>query len=89
MGLTDAQAMAMVEGLQVTENKAAAAQQIRGLYDLFVKCDCTMVEVGEGDGGGGGIGRRKGEVGKVGWGRGGGVEVPGCRGEWQSGVWRV
>ncbi|GFR48578.1 hypothetical protein Agub_g10481 [Astrephomene gubernaculifera] len=45
VGITDAQAMTMVEGLQVTGDKAAAAQQIKGLYELFVKCDCTMVEV--------------------------------------------
>jgi hypothetical protein len=30
---------------QVTGDKAAAAKQIRALYDLFIKADCTMVEV--------------------------------------------
>ncbi|EFJ49309.1 succinate-coa ligase beta chain, succinyl-CoA synthetase mitochondrial precursor [Volvox carteri f. nagariensis] len=44
-GITDAQAAKMVEGLRVTGDKAKAAQQIKALYDLFVKCDCTMVEV--------------------------------------------
>lgn len=39
------QAAAMVEGLRVTGDKAAAAQQIKRLYELFVKSDCTMVEV--------------------------------------------
>ncbi len=38
--------MKMVEGLAVTGDKAAAAQQIKALYTLFDKCDCTMVEVG-------------------------------------------
>ena len=44
-GITDAQAKAMVDGLKVTGDKAAAADQIKGLYNLFVKADCTMVEV--------------------------------------------
>ncbi len=44
-GITDAQAMEMVEGLKVTGDKAAAANQIKALYNMFVKCDCTMVEV--------------------------------------------
>lgn len=44
-GLTDDKAMQVVEGLTVSGDKAAAAQQIRALYDLFVKRDCTMVEV--------------------------------------------
>lgn len=44
-GLSDEAAMRMVEGLQVTGDKAAAAKQIRGLYDLFMSCDCTLVEV--------------------------------------------
>lgn len=35
----------MVEGLQVTTDKKAAAEQIKGLYRLFVEKDCTMVEV--------------------------------------------
>lgn len=45
--ISDAQAMEMVEGLKVTGDKAAAAQQIKKLYELFNKCDCTMVEVRE------------------------------------------
>ncbi|KAG2450804.1 hypothetical protein HYH02_004641 [Chlamydomonas schloesseri] len=45
VGITDAQAMKMVEGLAVTGDKAAAAKQIKALYTLFDKCDCTMVEV--------------------------------------------
>lgn len=44
-GITDAQAMQMVEGLAVKKEKADAAQQIKSLYNLFVKADCTMVEV--------------------------------------------
>uniref|UniRef100_A0A7S0B0P9 Succinate--CoA ligase [ADP-forming] subunit beta, mitochondrial n=1 Tax=Minutocellus polymorphus TaxID=265543 RepID=A0A7S0B0P9_9STRA len=44
-GLTDAKAMQVVEGLTVSGDKDAAMQQIRNLYDLFVKRDCTMVEV--------------------------------------------
>ncbi|PNH00033.1 Succinyl-CoA ligase [ADP-forming] subunit beta, mitochondrial [Tetrabaena socialis] len=46
VGVTDAQAALMVSGLGVAADKAAAAAvQIKALYDLFVKCDCTMVEV--------------------------------------------
>lgn len=41
----------MVEGLRVTGDKAAAAKQIKALYTLFDKSDCTMVEVGGGLGG--------------------------------------
>lgn len=37
----------MVEGLKVQTDKKAAAEQIKGLYRLFVEKDCTMVEVGE------------------------------------------
>ena len=44
-GVTDAQALEMVEGLGVTTDKAAAAEQIKGLYKLFAERDCTMVEV--------------------------------------------
>jgi hypothetical protein len=44
-GITDAQAKQMVDGLQVTVDKAAAAEQIKDLYRLFADCDCTMVEV--------------------------------------------
>ncbi len=45
VGLTDAQAMQVVDGLGVTGDKQAAAQQIHALYKLFVDDDCTMVEV--------------------------------------------
>lgn len=44
-GITDAQAATMVKGLGVRGDAAAAAQQIKSLYALFVKSDCTMVEV--------------------------------------------
>lgn len=44
-GLTEAQAMQVVEGLKVTTDKAAAAAQVQALYKLFVEKDCTMVEV--------------------------------------------
>ena len=47
-GITDAQADAMVRGLEVTGDKKEAAKQIKALYELFVKADCTMVEVREG-----------------------------------------
>ena len=45
-GITDAQANEMVEGLQVTTDKKAAAEQIKNMYEMFTSCDCTMVEVG-------------------------------------------
>ena len=38
-------ALQMVEGLGVTTDKKAAAEQIKGLYHLFVEKDCTMGEV--------------------------------------------
>jgi len=44
-GITDAQAAEVVEGLKVTTDKEAAKEQIKALYNLFVKADCTMVEV--------------------------------------------
>mmetsp|Transcript_55976 Transcript_55976/g.112174 ORF Transcript_55976/g.112174 Transcript_55976/m.112174 type:complete len:425 (-) Transcript_55976:208-1482(-) len=44
-GITDAQAMTVVEGLQVTTDKAKAVEQVKRLYELFVAKDCTMVEV--------------------------------------------
>jgi len=44
-GITDEQAMKMAEGLKVTGDKKAAADQIKALYKLFDKSDCTMVEV--------------------------------------------
>jgi succinyl-CoA synthetase beta subunit len=44
-GITDANAQAVVDGLQVTGPKDAAKEQVKHLYDLFIKADCTMVEV--------------------------------------------
>eukprot|EP01023_Acetabularia_acetabulum_P005329 TRINITY_DN12174_c0_g1_i1.p1 TRINITY_DN12174_c0_g1~~TRINITY_DN12174_c0_g1_i1.p1 ORF type:complete len:421 (-),score=99.56 TRINITY_DN12174_c0_g1_i1:171-1433(-) len=44
-GITDDQALQMVKGLQVKGDHAAAAEQIKGLYNLFYEKDCTMVEV--------------------------------------------
>lgn len=44
-GLTEAKAQQVVEHLTVSGDAAAAASQIRALYDLFVSRDCTMVEV--------------------------------------------
>jgi succinyl-CoA synthetase beta subunit len=44
-GITDAQAATVVDGLKVTGDKKAAAEQIKALYKLFVEADCTMVEV--------------------------------------------
>lgn len=35
----------MARGLAVTGDVNAAAQQIKSLYNLFDKSDCTMVEV--------------------------------------------
>uniref|UniRef100_A0A7S2MFB3 Succinate--CoA ligase [ADP-forming] subunit beta, mitochondrial n=1 Tax=Helicotheca tamesis TaxID=374047 RepID=A0A7S2MFB3_9STRA len=45
LGLTEEQAMQVVDGLTVAGDKAAAAEQIKALYNLFVSKDCTMVEV--------------------------------------------
>jgi succinyl-CoA synthetase beta subunit len=44
-GITDAQAMKVVEGLEVSGSKEAALEQIKALYTLFSTSDCTMVEV--------------------------------------------
>ena len=44
-GVTDEQALTMVNGLGVTTDKTAAADQIKRLYKLFCDSDCTMVEV--------------------------------------------
>jgi hypothetical protein len=41
----DWHALQMVEGLKVTTDKKAAANQIKALYKLFVEKDCTMLEV--------------------------------------------
>lgn len=44
-GCSVVQAGKMAKGLAVSGDKAAAAQQIKNLYKLFVESDCTMVEV--------------------------------------------
>jgi len=44
-GITDEQVAKVVDGLDVSGDKAAAGDQIRALYQLFVDKDCTMVEV--------------------------------------------
>jgi succinyl-CoA synthetase beta subunit len=44
-GITEEQINTVVEGLTVSGDKAAAGEQIRALYQLFVDKDCTMVEV--------------------------------------------
>jgi succinyl-CoA synthetase beta subunit len=44
-GITDEQAAKVVAGLEVSGDKAAAADQIKALYNLFATADCTMVEV--------------------------------------------
>tara|TARA_B110001452_G_C15170613_1_gene406896 strand:+ start:131 stop:1177 length:1047 start_codon:yes stop_codon:yes gene_type:complete len=45
VGITDAQALAVAKGLEVTGDMGKAAEEIKALYKLFVDCDCTMVEV--------------------------------------------
>jgi succinyl-CoA synthetase beta subunit len=45
VGITDAQASQVAEGLQVSGDKTKAAEQIKALYKLFSERDCTMVEV--------------------------------------------
>ena len=44
-GPSDSDIEKVVTGLGVTGDKAAAGDQIRALYNLFVDRDCTMVEV--------------------------------------------
>lgn len=44
-GISDKEAEEMVEGLSVSTRKNEAKSQIKNLYNLFSKCDCTMVEV--------------------------------------------
>jgi len=45
-GITDAQANEMVDGLKIkSDDKKAAAEQIKALYNTFKASDCTMVEV--------------------------------------------
>ena len=45
LGITDAQAMKVAEGLEVSGSKEEAAEQIKALYEIFATSDCTMVEV--------------------------------------------
>lgn len=44
-GPTEENLQTVVNGLGASGDKAAAAEQIRALYNLFVDRDCTMVEV--------------------------------------------
>lgn len=44
-GISDDDANRMVEGLGVTTDRKAAAEQIKSLYRLFIEKDCTMVEI--------------------------------------------
>lgn len=44
-GITDENAMKMVNGLKVSGSQEEAVKQIKQLYQLFVEKDCTMVEV--------------------------------------------
>lgn len=44
-GISDDDANRMVEGLGVTTDRKAAAEQIKSLYKLFIEKDCTMVEI--------------------------------------------
>merc|ERR1719240_1305957 len=44
IGITDAQALKVAEGLEVSGSKQEAAEQIKALYKLFAESDCTMVE---------------------------------------------
>jgi len=44
-GLTDDKVMEVVNGLTVSGDKEAAAEQIRALYKVFIEKDCTMLEV--------------------------------------------
>eukprot|EP00271_Cylindrocystis_brebissonii_P007886 TRINITY_DN2179_c0_g1_i1.p1 TRINITY_DN2179_c0_g1~~TRINITY_DN2179_c0_g1_i1.p1 ORF type:complete len:446 (-),score=123.84 TRINITY_DN2179_c0_g1_i1:511-1848(-) len=45
-GITDAQAMQVVEGIAPKKaDKAACAEQVKKLYSLFTSSDCTLVEI--------------------------------------------
>lgn len=44
-GPSESEISKVVAGLGVSGNKAAAGEQIKALYNLFVEKDCTMVEV--------------------------------------------
>ena len=45
VGMTDADATAIVKGLEVSGPIDAAKEQVQALYKLFIDADCTMVEV--------------------------------------------
>ena len=44
-GLTEAQALELARGLNVSGDAKDAAKQLRALYEVFVQSDCTMLEV--------------------------------------------
>jgi succinyl-CoA synthetase beta subunit len=44
-GLTNAQALELAEGLKVSGDAKDAAKQFLALYEVFVRSDCTMLEV--------------------------------------------
>jgi succinyl-CoA synthetase beta subunit len=44
-GLTTAQGLELAEGLKVSGSKDDCAKQLQALYEVFVKSDCTMLEV--------------------------------------------
>lgn len=44
-GITDSDVEKVLAGLTVSGDRAAAGDQIRALYNLFIAKDCTMVEV--------------------------------------------
>eukprot|EP00899_Mesostigma_viride_P025655 jgi/Mesvir1/6274/Mv19979-RA.1 len=44
-GMTEANARAVVDGLRVSTDRDAAVQQVLRLYELFSKCDATLLEV--------------------------------------------
>jgi len=45
VGLTDADIEQVIDGLNASGDRTAAAGQIKALYDVFVNRDCSMVEV--------------------------------------------
>mmetsp|Transcript_41911 Transcript_41911/g.82164 ORF Transcript_41911/g.82164 Transcript_41911/m.82164 type:complete len:421 (-) Transcript_41911:226-1488(-) len=45
VGLTDADVEQVIDGLDASGDRTAAAGQIKALYDVFVNRDCSMVEV--------------------------------------------
>ena len=44
-GLTESQAEKVAQALQFTDNIKEAAEEVKKLYDLFIKTDATLVEV--------------------------------------------